>query len=77
MWTGGEGGPFVKACYFLEGDGPVAVYCYKAVNEILAGLCTKYITNVAAGTQLLLGKPSTDPNHVVWVSYARSCVQPG
>ena len=25
------GEPFVKACYFLEGDGPLAVDCYEAI----------------------------------------------
>lgn len=29
---------FVKACYFVEGDGPLAVDCYEAIDRILAGL---------------------------------------
>lgn len=42
------GEPFVKACYFLEGDGPLAVDCYKTVERIQAGLHTEHIPNVRA-----------------------------
>ena len=71
------GEPFVKACYFLEGDGPLAVDCYEAVDRILAGLRTEHIPNVRAIAQLISGKPPADPSHEAWISYARSCVQPG
>ena len=68
------GEPFVKACYFLEGDGPLAVDCYKAV---LAGLRTDHIPNVRAIAQLLSGKPPADPSHEAWISYARRCFSQG
>ena len=71
------GEPFVKACYYLEGDGPLAVDCYEATERILAGLRTEYIPNVRAIAQLLSGKPPNDQSHEAWVSYARACVQPG
>lgn len=71
------GEPFVKACYFLEGDGPLAVDCYEAIERIQAGLRTEHIPNVRAIAQQLSGKVAGDPSHEAWVAYAKSCVQPG
>ena len=71
------GEPFVKACYYLEGDGPLAVDCYEAMDKIIIGIRTEYTPNVRAVAQLLSGKPPTDPAHEAWVSYAKDCVQPG
>ena len=71
------GEQFVKACYFLEGDGPLAIDCYEAVERIRNGLRTECIPNVKAIAQLVSGKPPGDPCHEAWVTYARSCVQPG
>ena len=71
------GEPFVKACYFLEGDGPLAVDCYEAVERIQAGLRTEHIPNVRAIAQKLSGKAQGDPSHEAWVAYGKSCVQPG
>ena len=45
-WCYGLGEPFVKACYFLEGDGPLAVNCYEAIERIQAGLHTEHILNI-------------------------------
>lgn len=71
------GEPFVKACYSLEGDGPLAVNCYEAVDRILTGLHAEYIPNVRAVAHMLSAKPPADPVHEAWVSHARKCVQPG
>ena len=71
------GEPFVKACYYLEGDGPLAVDCYEAINKIVVELRIEYTPNVRAVAELLSGKPPTDPAHEAWVSYAKDCVQPG
>lgn len=68
------GEPFVKACYYLEGDGPLAGDCYEAIQ---AGLHTEFIPNARAIAQLLSGKPPNDQSHEALVTYARACVQPG
>ena len=49
----------------------------KLFDRNLAGLRTEHIPNVRAIAQLLSGKPPADPSHETWISYARSCVQPG
>ena len=73
----GLGRPFVKACYFLEGDDPLAVDCYKTVERIQAGLHTEHIPNVRVIAQQLSGKAQGDPSHEAWVAHAKSCVQRG
>ena len=70
------GEPFVKACYYLEGDGPLAVECYEAIERIQAGLHTKHIHNVRAVAQQLSSKVAGDPSHEALVTYSNSCVQP-
>ena len=67
----------LQKLFNLEGDGPLAVDCYEAVDRILAGLRTEHIPNVRAIAQLISGKPPADPSHEAWITYARSCVQPG
>jgi len=37
------GEAFVKTCYFLDRNGPLAVDCYEAVERIQAGLHTEHI----------------------------------
>ena len=45
------GEPFVKACYFLEGDGPLALYCYEAIETIRASIQAGHMPNVNAMAQ--------------------------
>ena len=54
------GEPFVKACYYLEGDGPLAVDYYEAMDKIIIGIRTEYTPNVRAVAQLVSGKSPTD-----------------
>ena len=68
------GEPFVKACYFLEGDGPLTVDCYEKVS---ASIRSAHIPNVHAIAQRLSGAPQSDQCHQQLVEYAKSCVQPG
>ena len=65
----GEPLNFVKACYFLEEDGPLATECYEAIERIRSGLHTEHIPNGRAVTQRLSGKAATDPAHEAWVLY--------
>ena len=50
----GEPLNFVKACYFLEEDGPLATECYEAIERIRSGLHTEHIPNGRAVTQAKL-----------------------
>ena len=71
------GEPFVKACYYLEGDGPVALHCYESVEKLLASARIGHMPNVNATVQSLTGKPITDPQSIKWINYAKLCVKPG
>ena len=31
--TADIGEPFIKTCYYLEGDGPLALHCYESVEN--------------------------------------------
>ena len=41
----------MKACYFVEGDGPLAVDCYEAIEKVTAAIHTAHATNVHAVVQ--------------------------
>lgn len=71
------GEPFVKACYFLEGDGPLALDCYETVERVKSAVHVAHVPNVRAIAQKVSGKPTGDPLCVQWMTYAKSCVQPG
>ena len=71
------GEPFVKACYTLEGDGPLALECHEVIEKVSASIHTAYTPNVHAIAQRLSGTPPSDPNHQQLVAYANNCVQPG
>ena len=42
------GEPFVKACYTLEGDGPLALECHEVIEKVSASIHTAYTPNVHA-----------------------------
>ena len=71
------GEPFVKVCYYLEGDGPLVLYCYETVDKLLAAIRTNHMPNVNATVQSLTSKPLSDSQSVKWISYTKTCVKPG
>ena len=71
------GEPFVKACYDLEGDGPLALQCYDRVDRVLASIATENIPNVRAVVEKLTKQPPSHPHHEQWITYARNCVKDG
>lgn len=71
------GEPFVKACYRLEGDGPLAFDCYEVIDQVKASVATENIPNVRALAEKLTKQPRSHPLHEQWVTYARSCVNDG
>ena len=71
------GEPFIKACYCLEGDGPLALHCYESVEKLLTSVRIGHMPNVNATVQSLTGKLITDPQSIKWINYAKLCVNPG
>ena len=71
------GEPFVKACYHLEGDGPLALDCYETVDTVIASVAAEHLPNVRAVAQCLTRQLPSHPHHEMWVKYAKSCVQGG
>ena len=72
------GEPFVKACYFLEGDGPLAFECYEAISKISAAMQVGHTPNVQAVVrQLTDGTLPPNPQPQQLMAYAKACVQPG
>ena len=71
------GEPFVKACYVLEGDGPLALQCYEVIESVKQSLRTENIPNVRALSEKLTKQPRSHPLHEQWVDYARDCVKGG
>ena len=55
------GEPLIKATYFLEGDGPLALECYEAVKKVSEAVHVAHTLNVLATAQQLSGAPLTDP----------------
>ena len=71
------GEPFVKACYTLEGDGPLALECSEVMEKVSATLHVGHIPNVHAIAQQLSGVALSSPQCQQLVAYAKSCIQPG
>ena len=69
--------PFVKATYFLEGDGPLVIECYEAVQKVSEAARVGHTPNVLAVAQRLSVAPSTDQRCQTLVAYAKSCIAPG
>ena len=42
------GEPFVKATYYLEGDGPLVFFCYEKIMELKASVSTAFYPNTTA-----------------------------
>ena len=42
------GGPFVKATYVLEGDGPLALQVYEEIQKLYATIANQHFPNTFA-----------------------------
>ena len=66
--------PFVKATYFLEGDGPQALHAYERISLLFSTIPTHHLPNVKSVARALSnGNPSHEQQ---LLAYADSCVQP-
>ena len=68
------GEPFVKACYTLEGDGPLS---FEILEKVKAAIAVENIPNVRGVAHMLTRQPPQHPHHEQWVTYARECVKSG
>ncbi len=69
------GEPFVKATYKLEGDGPLALYCYKVIETIKASVHAAHTPNVlAVADKLSRGVAHTKQ---LMIDHAQQCIQSG
>ena len=66
---------FVKATYFLEGDGPLVVSCYEKLQAVAEACQAPYFPNVRAVVAAIVNE---DPNQraAALEQRAKACVQP-
>ena len=66
--------PFVKACYMLQGDGPLALIAYEQIHKIITSISLEhYLNTVAMVRSLANGMPARERQ---LIDYAKTCVEP-
>ena len=65
---------FVKACYKLEGDGPLAFECYEVICSINAAIQVCHLPNTTAIAKRLVNSTTTEQS---LIQYAKTCIHPG
>ena len=68
------GEPFGKATYTLEGDGPLALKCYKVIGGVKPAVQVHHRPNTAAIAKKVANHQHSEQS---WIQYAANCVQPG
>ena len=71
------GEPFVKACYTLEGDGPLALSCNEVLSTVKASIQVKHWPNTHALAQKFAAERQLPALKQQLMTYALTCVQPG
>lgn len=71
------GEPFIKACYTLEGDGPLALSCYEVLSTVKAAIQVKHWANTRAIAQKFAAERQLPALEQQLMAYALTCVQPG
>ena len=66
--------PFVKATYFLEGDGPLALHAYERVSLLFSAVSTQHYPNVVSIAKALSNGNSSHEQQLL--AYAESWIQP-
>jgi hypothetical protein len=67
---------FVKATYNLEGDGPLVLQCYEAVDSLITAIRLAHTPNVSAIAQRLAATLRGVTTQQL-LTYANNCVKPG
>ena len=72
--TDDAGEAFVRATYYLEGDGPLIFTCYNKIQELKAGITTAYYPSTnAVIKKIASGNESVEKQ---LIDYAKACAQP-
>ena len=71
------GAAFVKACYTLEGDGPLVLTCYEVLSTVKASIQVQHWPNTHAVARQLAAQQKQPALEQQLITYAKSCVQPG
>ena len=66
--------PFVKATYFLEGDGPLALEAYQTVSSLHNHISLQHYPNLAAVASQLSQGNTTRENQLI--AYGKACCDP-
>ena len=69
------GEPFVKATYFLEGNGPLFFSCYEKLLVRKASISTAFYPNTNTVIETLANWSATAQQQLI--QYAKPCVKPG
>ena len=71
------GESFVKACYTLEGNGPLALSCYEVLSTVRASIQVKHWPNTRALARRFTEVHQIPALEQQLITYALSCVQHG
>ena len=71
------GGSFVKVCYSLEGDGPLALSCSEVLYTVRALIQVKHWPNTRALARRFAEVCQIPALEQQLITYALTCVQPG
>ena len=71
------GEPFVKACYTLEGDGPLALSCYEVLSTVRASIQVKHWANTCALARKFAAERQLPALKQQLMTYALTYVQTG
>ena len=71
------GEPSVKACYTLEGDGPLALSCYEVFSTVRASLQVKHWANTRALARKFAAERQLPALKRQLMTYVLTCVQTG
>ena len=66
---------FVKACYALEGDGPLVLSCFERINVIVSAIETNHTPNLSAIVSQMCIENTAAAQQLM--QYAMGCVQGG
>lgn len=67
---------FVRACYDLEGDGPLAPVCYAILSSVRTSVQVKHWPNIHAFARRLALEVQNPALEQQLLDHAHACVQP-
>lgn len=61
--------PLVKACYMLEGDGPLALIAYELIHKLFTSISLEHYPNRSLANGMSARERQL-------IDYAKACVEP-